>query len=144
MLKSRARCRITDQRPGCHLPCCSVASVRKRLQTSGIKGGRSSEGRGCIRGAVLARHTFLEIYTPLSALFQATLQTIPTPFFVIQFHAFRSQILWVLWGGEEGKEVSVSVSRCPLSCPWCWLSCSSATSSGPTSPSSACTKSPTI
>ena len=58
---------------------------RRRLECSCL-----ARRRGRIGDAVLARHTFLAVSTPFSALLQATLQTIFTPFFVVQFHVFPS------------------------------------------------------
>ena len=44
-------------------------------------------------GTSLASHSFSRSSKTFSALFRATLQTIFTPFFVVQFHAFPSQFV---------------------------------------------------
>ena len=93
MIKSGARlCRITDQRLGCLRAVlfsrqCShtSASVWHRARPQ----QRSEEA--AFGGAVLARQTFLAVSTPFSALSQANiLQTIFTPFVVVQFHVVVS------------------------------------------------------
>ena len=64
------------------VPCCPIASVRKRLQASGIERSRSSKAKKQRSEEAAKRRidTFLAVSTPFSALFQATLQTIFTPF----------------------------------------------------------------
>ena len=64
-------------------------------------------------GTSLARHPFLEVSGPFFSQLHLTLQTIFTPFFVVQFHAFPSQFMFFCLG-KEGFGVCSFVSRCPL------------------------------
>ena len=72
------------------VPCCSVATVRKRLQASGIERGHNS-----VLEYMMAEHWPAKQVIRVE-IFVSSASLILWSLFVVQFHAFRSHFLGVL------------------------------------------------